>query len=110
MSSPAPQLESINSLAFNLFMVQISHPHMATGKVIGLAIQTSVSKVMSMLLNMLSRFAIAFVPRSKCLLISWLQLLSAVTLEPNKIVCHCFRFSPSICHEVMGPDTMILVF
>ena len=67
------------------FMVQLSHPYMTTGKIIALTIQTFVSKMMSLLFNMLSRFAIAFLPRSKHLLTSWLQSPSAVTLEPNKI-------------------------
>ena len=81
------------------------------GKTIALTIQTFVGKLTSLYFNMLSRFIIAFVPRSKCLLISWLQSPSAVILEPKKI-----RFvtvsivSPSIWHEVMGPDAMILVF
>ena len=66
------------------FMIQLSHPHMTTGKTIALSIWTFVSKVMSLLFNMLSRFVIAFLPRSKCLLISWLQLPSAVVLEPKK--------------------------
>ena len=59
---------------------------------------------------MLSRFVIAFLPRSKCLLISWLQSPSAAILEPKKIVCHVSMVSPSICHEVMGPDAMIFIF
>ena len=58
---------------------------------------------------MLSRLVIAFVPKSKCLLISWLQSPSAVILEPNKIVCHCFHCFPIICHEVMGPDAVIFL-
>ena len=67
--------------------------------------------MMSLLFNMLSRFVIAFLPRSKSLLISWLQSPSTVISEPKKIkVCHCFHFSPSIFHEVVGPDAMILVF
>ena len=66
---------------------------------------------MSLLFNMLSRFVIAFLPRSKCLLISWLQTLSAVILQPEKIKSDTVStVSPSICHEVMGPDAMILVF
>ena len=81
---------------------------MTTGKTIALAIQTFVGKVMSPLFNMLSRFVIAFLPGSKRLLISWLQSPSAVILEPPKIKSD--TVSPSICHEVMGPDTMILVF
>ena len=65
---------------------------------------------MSLLFNMLSRFVIAFLPRSKRLLISWLGSLFAMNLEPKKIKCHHFHFPPSICHEVMGLDVMILVF
>ena len=91
------------------FIVQLSHPYMTTGKTIGLTRWTFVGKVMSLLFNMLSRLVITFLPRSKCFLISWLQSPSAVILEPQKIVCHCF-VSPSICHEVMGSDAMILGF
>ena len=93
------------------FMVQLSHPYMTTGKAIALAIQAFVGKVMSLLFHMLSRLVIAFLPRSKCLLISWLQLPSAVILDPKKIksVTVSIVF-PSICHEVMGPEAMILVF
>ena len=76
-----------------------------------LTIQTLAGKVMSLLFNMLSRLVMAFLPRSKCLLISWLQSLSAVILEPKKIKSDTVStVSPSICHEVMGPDAMILVF
>ena len=82
-SSPTPQLKSINSLALS-FMVQLSHPYMTTGKTIALTRWTFVSKVTSLLFNMLSRFVIAFLPRSKRLLISWLQSPSAVVLEPRK--------------------------
>ena len=89
-------------------MVQISHSYMTTGKTIGLTRQTFVGKVMSLLFNMLSRFAIVFLPKSKCLLISWLQSQSAANLEPKKI--KSVTVSPSICHEVIGPDAMILVF
>ena len=92
------------------FIVQLSHPYMTTGKTVALTRQTFVGKVMSLLFNMLSRFVIGFLPRSKCLLISWLQSPSAVILEPKKIVCHISIVSPSICHEVMGPEVMILVF
>ena len=93
------------------FMVQISHPHMASGKTIALTMQTFVSKVMSLLFNMLSTFVIAFPPKSKDLLISWLQSSSAVILEPKKIKSVSVSIvSPSICHEVMGLDAMILVF
>ena len=93
------------------FTVQLSHPYMTTGKTIALTRWPFVDKVMSLLFNRLSRFVIAFLPRSKCLLISWLQSPSAVILEPpqNK-VSHCSHFFPSICHEVMGPDALILVF
>ena len=95
-------------LAF--FTVQLSHPIMTTGKTIALTRWTFVDKVMSLLLNMLSRLVITFLPRSKYLLISWLQSPSAVILEPMKIVFYCFHCFPSICHEVMEPDAMILVF
>ena len=92
-------------------MVQLSHPQMATGKTIALTTQNFVSKVMSLLFNMLSRLVIAFLPKSKYLLISWLQSLSAVILEPKKINSVTVSIvSPSICHEVMGPDAMIFVF
>ena len=91
-------------------MVQLSHPYMTTGKTIALTKQTFVSKVMSLLFNILSRIVIAFLPRSKRLLISWLQLTSAVIWEPKKIkVYHCFHFFP-IYLEVMGQDAMIRVF
>ena len=94
-----------------LFMIQLSHPYMTTGKTIALTRWTFVSKVMSLLFNMLSRFAMAFLPRSKHLLISWLQSTSAVILEPNKVKSVTVStVSPSICHEVMGPDTIIFVF
>ena len=84
---------------------------MTTGKTIALTQQTFVGKVMSLLFNMLSRLVIAFFPKSKCLLISWLQLLSAVILDPPKIRSVTVSIvSPSICHEMMGPDAMIFVF
>ena len=93
------------------FTVQHSHPYMTTGKTIALTIWTFVGKVMSLLFNMLSRLVITFYPRSKCLLISWLQSSSAVILEPPKIKSETVStVSPSICHEVMGSDAMILVF
>ena len=85
-SSPTPQSKSINSLALSFLPLQLSHPYMTTGKTIALTRRTFVGKVMSLLLNMLSRFVIAFLPRSKCLLISWLQSPSAVILETKKIV------------------------
>ena len=85
------------------FMVQLSHPYMTTGKTTALTRRTFVGKVMSLLFNMLSRLIIAFLPRSKCLLISWLQLPSAVILEPPKIKSLTVSIvSPSICHEVIG--------
>ena len=93
------------------FMVQLSHPYMTTGKAIALTRWTFVSKVMSLLLNMLSRFDITFLPKSKRLLISWLQSPSAVILEPRKIKSDTVStVSPSISHEVVGPDAMIFVF
>ena len=92
-------------------MVELSHPYMTTGKTIALTRQTFVSKVMSLLFNSLSRLVTAFLPRSKCLLISWLQSPSAVILQHKKIKFATVSvISPSICHEVMGPDDMILVF
>ena len=92
-------------------MVQLSHPYMTTGKTIALTRWTFVGKVMSLLFIMLSRFVTAFLPKSKRLLISWLQSPSAVILEPPKLKSVTVStVSPSICHEVMGPDAMILVF
>ena len=93
------------------FMVQLSHTYMTTGKTIALTIQTFVSKVISLLFNMLCRLVIAFLPKSKHLLISWLQSPSAVILEPKKIKSVTVStFSPSICLEIMGLDAMIFVF
>ena len=90
------------------FIVQLSHPYMTTGKTIALTKWTFVGKVMSLLFNMLSRLVITFLPRSKRLLVSWLQSPSAVILESQNIKFD--TVSPSISHEVMGPDAMILVF
>ena len=90
------------------FMIQLSHPYMATGKTIALTRWTFVGKVMSLLFNMMSRLVIAFLPRRKRLLISWLQSPSAVISEPPKT--ESVTISSSICHEVMGLDAMILVF
>ena len=90
------------------FIVRLSHPYMTTGKTIALTRRTFVGKVMSLFLNMLSRLVKTFLPRSKCLFISWLQSTSAVILEPKKI--KSATVSPSISHEVMGPDDMTLVF
>ena len=93
------------------FTVQLSHPYMTTEKTIALTRQTVVGQVMSLLLNMLSRFLIMFLPWSKCLLISWLQSPSAGIVEPRKIKSDTVStVSPSISHEVMGPDATILVF
>ena len=91
-------------------MVQLPHPYMTTRKTIALTRQTFVGKVMSLLFNMLSRFVVAFLPRSKRLLISWLQSPSAAIQEPIKQSVTVSFVSPSICHEVMGLDVMILVF
>ena len=93
------------------FTVQLSHPYMTTGKTIALTRRTLVGKVMSLIFNMLSRLVITFLPRSKHLLISWLQSPSAVILEPQKIKSDTVStVSSSISYEVMGPDAMILVF
>ena len=94
-SSPTPQFKSIISLALSLFYGLLSHLYVTTGKTVILTIQTFVSKVMSLLLNMLYSFVIVFLPRNKCLLFSWLQSPS-----PRKY----FHFSPSIFHEVIGLD------
>ena len=93
------------------FIAQLSHLYVTSGKTIALTRQTFVGKVMSLIFNMLSRLVIVFLSRSKCLLISWLQLPSIVILEPKKIKCLTVSIvSPSICHEVMGSDAMTLVF
>ena len=93
------------------FIVQFSHPYMTTGKTIALTRQTFVGKVTSLLFDMLSRLVITFLPRSKHLLILWLQSQSAVILEPRKIKSVTISIvSPFICHEVMGLDAMVLVF
>ena len=90
------------------FIVQLSHLYITTGKIIALTRQTFVGKVMSLLLNMLSRLVITFLPMNKCLLISWLQSPSEVILEPPEI--RLAIVSPFICQEMKGPDAMILVF
>ena len=93
------------------FTVQLSHPYMTTGKTIALTRRTFVGKVISLLFNMLSRSVITFLPRTKCLLISWLQSPSAMIWEPPKIKSDTVStVSPSICHEAMGLDAMIFVF
>ena len=106
-------LQHHSSKASNLqcsafFTVQLLHPYMTTGKTIALTRRTFVDKVMSLLLNMLSRLLITFLPRSKHLLISWLQSPFAVILEPQKIKSD--TVFPSISHEVMGLDAMIFIF
>ena len=93
------------------FKVQLSHPYVTTGKTIALTLWTFVGKVMSLLFNMLSRLVIAFLVRSKHLLISWLQSPFAVILEPKKINSVTVSIvSPSICHEVTGLDAMMFLF
>jgi len=92
-------------------MVQLSHLYMTTGKTVALTIWTFAGKIMSLLFNRLFKLVIAFLPKSKHLLISWLQSLSSVILEPKKIKSVTVSIvSPSICHEVMGPDATIFVF
>ena len=98
-------------LPHSAFLIaQLSHPYMTTGKTIALTRWTFVGKVMALLFNMLCRLAIAFLPRSKRLLISWLQSPSAVSLGPPKKSLSVSIVSPNICHEVMRPDATILVF
>ena len=93
------------------FIVQLSHPYMTTGKIIALIILNFFSKVISLLLKILYRFVIVFLQKSKHLLISWLQSSSAVILDPPKIKFLTVSvISPSICHEVMGPNAMIFIF
>ena len=104
----SPKASVLKHSAF--FIGQLSHPYMTTGKTIALTRQTFAGKVMPLLLNMLSRLVITFLRRSKRLLISWLQSPSAVILEPPKNKVTVSLISPSICHEVMGPDAMILFF
>ena len=104
-------LELCIQMLIAFFTVQLSHPYMTTGKTIALTRRTFVGKVTSLLLNMLSRLVITFLPRSKRLLILRLQSPSAVILEPPKIKSDTvYTVSPSISHEVMGPDAMIFVF
>ena len=107
-SSPTLHFKSINSLAVSfLYIVQLSHPFMTTGKTIALTRRTFVGKVMSLLFNMLSRLVISFLPRSKCL------NFTATVTTCSDFGAPKVKFatvSPSICHEVMGPEAMILVF
>ena len=111
-SLPQHHSSKASTLQHSAFLiVQLSHPYMTTGKTIALTRWTFVGKVMSLLFNMLSRLVITFLPRSKCLLISCQQSPSVVILEPKKIKSDTVStVSPSICHEMMGPDDMILVF
>ena len=108
---PTAQFKRIYSSALSFFMVQLWNLYLTIEKTTALTTCTFVSKVMSLLFNTLSRFVTTFLPRSKCLLILWLQSPSAVILEPKKIkFVTISTFSPSICHEVMGLDAMVLVF
>ena len=110
-SSPTPQFKSISFSVLSLFYGPTLTSNMTTGKTITLTIWTFVCKVVSLLFNTLSRLVIAFLLRSKHLLISWLQSPSAVILEPKKIKSvRVSIVSPSICHEVMRPDAMFLIF
>ena len=95
-ASPHCNLNASVLQCWAFFMIQLSHLFMTTGKTITLTIWTVVGKVMSLLFNMLSKFIIVFLPRSKCLLISWLQSPSAVILESRNKVCHCFHFFPHL--------------
>ena len=107
-----PHSSNASILQYSVFfMVQLSHPYMATGKTIALTRWTFVGKVTSLLFNMLFMLVIAFLLRSKCLLISWLQSTSAVILEPKEMKSVTVSIvSPFICHEVMGLDAMIFTF
>ena len=110
-SPPTPQFRASVIWCSAFFIVQLSHLYMTTRKIIALTRWTFVGKVISLLFNMLPRLVIAFLPRSKHLLISWLQSPSAVILEPKKIKSDTVStVSSSIFHEVMGPDAMIFVF
>ena len=110
-SSPTPQFKSINSSALSFLhspTLTSIHP---TGKIIALTRQTFVGKIISLLFNMLSRLVKTFLPRSKHLLISWLQSPSAVILEPKQIKPNTVStVSPYISYKVMGPDAVVLVF
>ena len=92
------------------FIVQLSHPYLTFGKTIAFTRWTFLGKVMSLLCNMLSNFVITFLPRSKHLPISWVESICSDFGAPKNKVCHCFHCFPSICHKVMGPDAIILVF
>ena len=110
-SSATPQFKSIDSLVVSLLYGPTLTPYMTTGKTKAVTRRAFVSQVMYLLFNMLSRLVIAFLPRNKHLLISWLQSPSAVILEPPKIKSLTVSIvSPSICHEVMGLNAMIFIF
>ena len=110
-SSPTPQFKSINSSTLSLLYGPTLTSILTTGKTIAQNIRTFVGKPMCLLFNTLSRFVRAFLPRRKHLLISWLQSLSTVILDPKKIKSvTASTFSPLICHKVMGPDAMIFIF
>ena len=110
-SSPTPQFKTITSSALSFLHSSTLHPYMTTRKTIALTRRTFVGKVMPLLFNMLSRLVITFLPRSKRLLILWLQSSSAVILELKKIKSvNVSIVFPPICHEVMGPDAMIFIF
>ena len=110
-SSPTSEFNHIKSSASAFLMAHFSHPYIASGKNIALTIQTFVDKVLSLLFNMLFRLVIVFLPRRKCLLVSWLQSPPIGILAPKNIKSvTASTFSPSVCHEVMGPDAMILDF
>ena len=94
----------------SFFMIQLSHTYVTTGKNIALTGWTFVGKVMSLLFNRLSRFVLTFLPRNKCLFISWLKSLPTVILEPKKIKSDSFHFFPIYLHEVVGPNAIIFVF
>ena len=109
LQHPSSKASILQCSAF--FIVKLSHPYMTTGKTKAMTRRTFVGKVMSLLFNMLARLVITFLPRSKRLLTSWLQSPSAVILEPRKIKSDIVStVSPPMCHEVLGPDAMILVF
>ena len=107
-SNTTVQKQQFFGAQLSLYIVQLSHPYMTTGKTIALTRRTFVGKVMCLLFNMLSRLVITFLPRSKRLLISWMQSPCAVILEPKKIKLDTVStISPSVCYEVMGPDAMV---
>ena len=109
--TPTPQFKSLNSLVLQLLYGSALIPVHDCWKNIALTIWTFVGKVMSLLFNALARCVIAFLPRSKCLLMSWLQSMSTVILEPKKMKSDSFHFFlPCICHEVIGLDAMIFIF